>query len=157
MTSAQNTAWLASKANPRVTWSGAANFQGVFVAKDVVTTDGGEAVDQVIRLFGPGLNMAGCEIIPELTKIRTGGTTGTISYAGKIQRVTADGTATDVTGSITLNRTIPTVAAAAVKPQTPLAKDEYLQLKLTGVTTPVTGVTWSIELFFTKRNAPGMA
>lgn len=138
-------------------FSGSAVFQEQFIAKDVVTTGATEVANNFIDLFGNLPGMQGIELMPERIIIRTGGTAGTISYVGKIVRIDSAGNSVDVTGSITLNRTLPTVAAAVVTPQTPLAAGEKLRLVLTTVTTHVAGVTWAIELPFTKRNAPGMA
>lgn len=157
MTSNSNTKWLAAvNGAANSLWNASLNHQGRFVATDVVTMGAAEAPANVIQLFGPGLNMEGCFIDPEAIRIRTAASpSGTISYVVKLQRVTAAGVIVDVTGNITLNRTIPAVAAASVVPQVELAAGETLRLYMVTVTTEVSGATFEIEVPFRRKMAPG--
>jgi hypothetical protein len=143
--------------NPRAVIAGNEIFSDVFNMRDLVTVSGSESADDVVYLFGGAPNMEGITLIPEQIQIRTGGTTGTISYVGKLQRVNAAGTVVDITGTITLNRTKPTVAAAVVTPQVPLAAGERIRLILTTVTTAVAGVTWEINIPAIRVRAPGQS
>lgn len=151
MKSAQTERWTAAKQGG--VWNANKHFQPSYVAVDTVTTET-EVTDNVVYLFGPGLNKPGLTLIPERIIIRTGGTAGTISYVGILEKVAADGTVTALTGNITLNRTIPAVAAANVLPQVPLLDTDRIRLRLSTVTTNVVGVIWEIEMPFREFSYP---
>lgn len=148
---------LIDAGNPRAVYSGNEILADQFIMRDLVTVDAAESANDVVYLFGRAVNMEGVTLIPEEIKIRTGGTTGTISYVGKLQRVNAAGTVVDITGNITLNRSVPTVAAAVVTPQVPLAAGERIRLILTTITTAVAGVTWEINIPAVRVRAPGQS
>lgn len=105
------------------------------------TLDGTEAANDDIELGA--INLPGAVLIPEECRIHTN---GGVSVTAKLQKVDADGNATDLTGAVAANNstTVFTRASAGVIPAE-LGDNETLRLRLTVATTTTADGTIKIE------------
>lgn len=103
--------------------------------------DGAEVATDDVELGA--INLPGAVLIPEESRIHTqGGVVGTV----KLQKVDADGNATDLTGAVAVNNNsvVFTRASAGVIPAE-LGDNETLRLRFTAVTTTTADATIKIE------------